>query len=347
MRLAASLLAVAHAAMGAEAGFEMPLTLSGGAFYSNAADNVRGGLRAVAYPTLSLGRHWYFSCAIQGHTRPYFTEQLGTQGNGVRADVLQAYLGYAHYWNRNSVIVRAGMLTSAFGSFLLRYDDAMNPLIDMPLGYGYYYKPVTTYGLPGAQIDLTAGAADMRVQFTASNPASRRGIRDTDQYGTWTAGGGWTIRQGYRLGASFYRGAYLYPGHRFFMPGERPPRELPSTGYGIDTQIARSHWNIQVELMRFQRAYKVIPTFSELMGYGEVRYVLSPRWYVAARAGHRQTATVPDTHVGEFGLGFRPSERQILKVSYQLVTGPGASKPDRILSLQWVARLQGPSVAFN
>lgn len=346
MRLATCLAIAARVMGAAEAGFEMPLTLSGGTFFSNAPDNHRAGVRAVAYPTLSLGRHWHFAGAIQAHTRPYFIEQLTTQGNGVRADVLQAYLGYAHYWNRNSVAVRAGMLTSAFGSFLLRYDDAINPLIDMPLGYGYYYKPVTTYGLPGAQIDLTAGAADMRVQFTASNPASRRGIRDTDQYGTWTAGAGWTIRQGYRVGASFYRGAYLYPGHRFYRPGEPPPRELPSTGYAIDTQIARGHWNIQAELMRFQRAYKAVPTFSELIGYGEARYVLSPRWFAAIRAAHRQANSVRSTRPLEFGIGFRPSEHQILKVSYQLAAGPGAVRPDRILSVQWVARLQGPSIAF-
>lgn len=204
--LSAAILAALSSASAAEAGFEMPLTLSGGAFFSNAADGSLAGVRAVAYPVLSLNRHWHLAGAIQAHTRPYFIEQLGTQGNGARADVLQAYLGYARYWNRNAVIVRVGMLTSAFGSFLLRYDDAVNPLIDMPPGYGYYYKPVTTYGMPGAQIDATAGSADMRVQFTASNPASRRGVRDIDQYGTWTAGAGWTIRQGYRVGTSFYRG---------------------------------------------------------------------------------------------------------------------------------------------
>jgi len=32
---------------------------------------------------------------------------------------------------------RAGQLGSAIGSFNLRYDDAVNPLIDMPSLYGY------------------------------------------------------------------------------------------------------------------------------------------------------------------------------------------------------------------
>lgn len=99
--------------------------------------------------------------------------------------------------------------------------------------------------------------------------------------------------------------------------------------------------------MRFQRAYTVVPTFSELIAYGEARYVLSPRWFAAFRAGHRQTNAVPAMRAWEAGAGFRPAERQILKLSYQLATGPGAARPDRILSLQWVARLQGPSVAFD
>ena len=45
-------------------------------------------------------------------------------------------------------------LSSAFGSFLLRYDDAANPLIDMPQAYGYYGAGVTDYGLAAAQVDV-------------------------------------------------------------------------------------------------------------------------------------------------------------------------------------------------
>lgn len=337
-----------NAAQAGEAGFEMPLTVAGGGFFSNAAEEVRGGLRAIAYPSLKLDRHWHFSGAIQAHTRPYFFEQLDSQGYGIRADVLQAYAGYSRYWNRNSLLVRAGILQSAFGSFLLRYDDAANPLIDMPPGYGYYYKSVTTYGMPGVQADLTLGPVDLRAQFTSSNPGSRRGIGDPNQYGAWTGGAGWTVRQGYRLGASFYRGAYLYPGHRFYFPGEKPPRDLPGTGYGIDVQAARGHWNFQAELMRFQRAYTVMPTFSQSIGYGEARYVLSPRWFAAARIGHQRANAVPSSHLFDFGIGFRPESRQVLKLSYQLQTGPGVfAKPDRILAVQWVARIQSISTTFD
>ena len=49
------------------------------------------------------------------------------------------------------MVVRLGQLSSAFGSFLLRYDDADNPLIGMPQAYGYYYKPVSTLGLTGVE----------------------------------------------------------------------------------------------------------------------------------------------------------------------------------------------------
>ena len=102
--------------------------------------------------------------------------------------------------------MRAGVLPTAFGSFLLRYDDASNPLIDMPPQYGYYYSAVTTAGLPGAQIDVTRSKVDARLQFANSSPANPRSLFARDQYGNWAGGAGYTLRQGLRVGVDAYRG---------------------------------------------------------------------------------------------------------------------------------------------
>ncbi len=75
-------------------------------------------------------------------------EEFELHGSGVEVDTLQAYVGYERFWGNNYLTVKAGQLSSAFGSFSLRYDDAVNPLIDLPAGYGYYYdSQVTTLGL--------------------------------------------------------------------------------------------------------------------------------------------------------------------------------------------------------
>ena len=130
------------------------------------------------------------------------------------------------------MVIRAGQLSSAFGSFLLRYDDVDNSLVDMPLTYGYYYKPITTYALTGAQADVTVGRVDLRVQLANSSPANRRSVFDSDQYGNWAGGVGYTVFQGLRIGASGFRGPYLHRQHPYYFAGEQrllgswPPQPL-------------------------------------------------------------------------------------------------------------------------
>ncbi|MCC6365094.1 MAG: hypothetical protein IT165_16395 [Bryobacterales bacterium] len=277
------LLPCALAAQEADSGFELRTTLSASLFSSpllEAAPRnggpVSGGFRSLLYPTWKLSRNWAVSGAIQVRSRPYFSEEYSTQGYGVKADVLQAHLSYSRFWKNRSLVFRVGQLSSAFGSFLLRYDDALNPLIDMPPAYGYYYKPVTTLGLPGAQVDVNLGKFDARAQFTNSSPANRRSVFDDYQFGGWAGGAGYTLRQGLRVGISAYRGPYLHDAYRFYRRGEADPRQLPASGLGIDVQWGYGHWNFNGEWQRFQMDYRAIPTFHQHTGYAEARRVLHP-----------------------------------------------------------------------
>ncbi len=86
-------------------GFEMPMTLSGAAFASHRLSdrpdtdsNAAGGLRLIAYPTLRISENWFFSGAIQIHSRPYLFEKFELQGTGLEVDTLQAYVGYERLW---------------------------------------------------------------------------------------------------------------------------------------------------------------------------------------------------------------------------------------------------------
>jgi len=190
----------------ADSGFELRTTLSAEAFSSQEltqsprdGDAVSGGFRAMLYPVWKWNDNWSVDGAFQIHSRPYFFDEFSTQGYGIKGDLMQAHLNYSHFWKKASVVARVGVLSSAFGSFLLRYDDAVNPLIDIPLSYGYY-SGVTLLGLPGAQVDATYGKMDFRAQFVNSSPLNPRSVFDHDQYGNWAGGAGYTILQGFRVG---------------------------------------------------------------------------------------------------------------------------------------------------
>lgn len=309
----------------APSGLELRATVSGAASYTHQLQAeprfgapLTAGFRSMLYPTWKLSQNWAVSGAVQMHSRPYFYEEFARNERGVETHILQAHLSYSRFWKNRSVVVRVGQLSTAFGSFLLRYDDADNKLIDVPMAYGYYYKPVSSLGLSGAQVDVTLGKLDVRAQFANSSPANPRSIFDRDQYGNWAGGAGYTLRQGFRVGISAYRGPYLHRQHAFYFPGEAKPRDLPGSGYGIDVQWGRGRWNAYGEWQRFQMAYRAIPTFQQHTGYAEARCVLHPRWYIATRAGYSRANPFPGREVYELVAGFRPNRHQLAKAGYQI-----------------------------
>ncbi len=331
----------------AASGVDLRATLSGQLTTSSiftqpavAEPPVSAGFRGVVYPTFKLSDHWTITSALQLNTRRYFFDDFSDSGAGARGRVLQASLNYSRVSEKGSILVRAGELSTAFGSFLLRYDDADNPLANVPLGYGYYYALVSSLGVAGVQVDATRGKFDGRVQFANSSPANPRSIFAHDQYGNWAGGGGITIRQGLRVGVSAYRGPYLDRHNRFFFPGEANPNTLPAHALGTDAQWTHGHWNMQGEFQRFVMTYALIPTFREDTGYAEVRRVLAPRWYVATRIGYDSANEGGNTERYEFAAGFRPSRFQLLKADYELDHhSSGSFTNDKTFFLQYVITL--------
>ncbi len=312
----------------AQSGFTLSGTVSELTTYSHQlsapprdGSPLTAGFRAVLYPTWKLSDHWTVSAAVQVHSRPYFYEEFSTQGYGVKTDILQANLGYSQFWNDGSVVIRAGELSSAFGSFLLRYDDAVNPLIDKPMSYGYYGQGISNLSLAGAQVDVTIHKFDMRAQFTNSSPANRRSIFDNGQYGDWAGGVGYTITQGLRLGVSAYRGPYLDYEFPYYFPGEANPHALPATAIGVDGQWGHGPWNVYGEWQRFQDDYHVIPTYIQQVGYVEARRTLHPRWYAATRIGTLRPAAYPGHQSYEFAVAYRPARFELVKLGYEILQG--------------------------
>jgi len=339
-----SLLARISFAQEADSGFELRTTLSAEAFTSQElkqpprdGDPVSGGFRAVLYPVWKWNANWSVEGAFQVVSRPYFYDEFSTQGYGINGNLLQAHLSYSRFWKKASVVARVGVLSSAFGSFLLRYDDAVNPLIDIPISYGYY-SGVTLLGLPGAQVDATYGRLDLRAQFANSSPLNPRSLFEHDQYGNWAGGAGYTILQGFRVGASMFHGPYLDRQYPYFFPGEAPPNTLPATGVGVDVSWGHGPWSVYGEWQHFQLDYRVIPTFREQFAYGEVRRVLAPRWYVAARFTHTSASLGPGKQVFEAAIGFRPNAFQLVKLGYET---------DNTAAIQFVTTLRPISIAGN
>jgi len=339
----------------ANSGFDLRTTLSQQASYAPELQDaprdgapITGGFRAVFYPTWKLSEHWSVSGAVQTYSRPYFYQEFRTQGYGLKSDVLQGYVSYSQFWHKSSIVIRAGQLSTAFGSFLLHYDDADNPLIDMPLSYGYYEAGVTALGLAGAEVDATLGKADFRAQFANSSPANPRSVFARDQYGNWAGGAGYTLRQGLRIGASAYRGPYLDRDDEYYFPGELPPAKLPATAIGIDAQWGWRHLNVSGEWQHFEFTYTKIPTYFQQTGYVESRVVLHPRLYIATRAGYLSPSIGPGRQVYEVVAGFRPNRHQLLKVGYEIQQGPAIQGVHaNVLSAQLVTTFHAISIARN
>ncbi len=328
----------------ASAGFDFRESLSALGLDSNvlsapprSGSPFAAGFRSVTYPTWKISPNWGVTGALQFVTRPYFYEDFDTTGYGAKGYILQSTLNYSRLSDKGSLLFRAGVLSTAFGSFLLRYDDADNPLVDMPPQYGYYYSPVSTSGLPGAQIDATRGKWDGRLQFANSSPANPRSLFAHDQYGNWAGGAGYTIRQGFRVGVDAYRGPYLDRQSPYFFWGEKNPSTLPATGLGVDAGWAHGHTSVQLEEDHFVMPYTVIPTFRESAGYIELKQVLTPRWYLAFRPGYTAASAGGDVRCWEMAAGFRPNRFQLIKVDYEIEHyTQGAPTNQSTLAVQWV-----------
>jgi hypothetical protein len=336
----------------ANAGLDIRATVSGEAIFANElTESPRNGtpldtaFRTVVYPTLKLSEHWTIASAVQFTSNPYFTEDYATPGHAVTFRVLRANIGYARFWKSGSINVHAGQLSSAVGSFNLRYDDAVNPLIDVPILYGYYGK-ISTMGLAGVQTDLTLGRWDARAQFVNSSLMDPRSLLQKDQYGNWAGGAGYTIRQGLRVGISGSRGPYLSREWPYFFPGESNPNTLPGSSAGAEVGFARGHWNIEGEWDWMLLPYHVMPFLRREGAYGEAKRVLSPRWYAAVREGYLYT-NGDRQDVLELVAGYRPGVNELIKLGYELQHDATFGRMDGSVVVQLVTTVHPISLAWH
>lgn len=396
-----------YSADDAVSGLAVPVTISAGALYTHrlqgedpASSPLAGGFRAMLYPTLKLGGHFFGYAAVQLRSTPYFYYDSYEADHAFKADVIQAFAGYTTTARGVTFIAKVGRLSSAFGAFPLRYDDTENPLLDQPSGYntavhlrpdqlpcgvrdlihqntyygggvdhycggstveGYGMVPVTLYGLPGIQLDLSASHTDLRLQLTNSSPANPHGLLSDSQHLQWTAGGGYTIARQLRVGASAFEGPYMDQPVVSLLPAGKTVRDFPATGVGIDAQWSGGRWSLSGEWQRFRFES---PNFTEpptvSAAYLEIKAIVTPRLYLAGRFGRETYGAVEDVsgshaaafspaqHSYEFGAGYRLNRSQLVKASYEWLQTDGShGMHNNVLGIQVVTTIRSLSKAFR
>jgi hypothetical protein len=328
------------------------------------ATSATAGFRAVISPTLKLGPHWFVYSALDVHSSSYLPYRMGSdEDQRVQFDTMQAFVGYTTTVSGATLLLEAGQLSSAFGLFPLQYDDAKLPLVkpppvytasvplrpdQLPCGvedvlrqtYGsnidyrcggaaterYGIAPVTLYGLPSVEAQVSLARFDARLQVTNSSPANPQSLKSSNQFAQWTAGGGYTFRGGFHAGVSGFHGPYLDKSVSPFLPAGATIRNFPASGLGIDAQWSRGAWSLQGEWQDFHfdlPGFLVSP--SETAEYAQVKRIVSPRLFLAARAAAQHFGRIADNsgvsvshftgpqQVYEVTAGYHLNRQQLLK----------------------------------
>ncbi len=359
--------------------------------------------RAVVSPTLRLGSHWFFYSALAVQSGSYFNgSSYNYDENLVGSELMQAFVGYSGKASNMSWLFKAGQLSSAFGMAPLEYDDAKMPLFAPPAPYtsavmlrpdqlpcgttdlarqqnggaveflcggseseSYGLTPVTLYGLPGAEAEISTGRFDGRLQITNSSPANPQSIRSGSQFLQWTAGGGYSFGGGVRVGVSGFRGPYLNAILEPLLPAGENLRHFNASGLGIDSQWSRGPWSVEGEWQYFQfdlPGFLVSPTVQT--AYGQAKRILSPRIFIATRLSFEQFGPVENVShatarhfqaprkAAELGLGYRLNRLQLIKASFGFSDFISASIMhsdglQNMVQLQLVTNLPAISKAFR
>lgn len=247
--------------------------------------------------------------AETGSASPSSTARPQTEQFGVR------------YGKSERLVVDAGRITPVIGTFASRHFSTRNPLIGEPDGYTLDYP----YGV---KLSGEVTHADYRIALV-SLPTTHINYQPTPTARLRPAVGfGVTPTVGLRIGGSFTIGPYLNSALDSLLPSSRPWTDYNQHVAAVDFSFARGYLETHAEAAR--GTYDVPGRATPIMGftyYGEAKYTLSPRFYLAARVERnkypfiRRTTTawiarLTDFVDGEAGVGARLTPSTLFKVSY-------------------------------
>jgi hypothetical protein len=220
-----------------------------------------------------------------------------------------------------ALVLDVGKMPHPVGEFAARRFSNRNPLVGAPDGYPVEY-PL------GAQLSGARGRVDYRAAVV-SLPVFHEGyVPDPSARARPALGAGITVAPGVRLGASATWGSYLNCDVPTTLLAGRSWQAPQQRVGGLDAQISRGYLELHGEL---GASSTDVPGASRpargLTYYGEAKYTLTPRLFVAGRferndypyiapvdAAH-WSSSATNVYNGELGAGFRLTRTTLLKLS--------------------------------
>jgi hypothetical protein len=219
------------------------------------------------------------------------------------------------------LVIDGGKLQPLVGTFAPRHFSNRNPLIGSPDGYSLEYP----YGVQASGeigwFDYRAAMASLPSTHEYYTPPSTARLRPA-------LGAGVRPIAGLRIGGSFTVGPYLNTSYTAAQLGGAPWTSYHQRVVAADVAYAHGYLETHAEAAR--GSYDVPTRATPIVGwtyYGEAKYTLSPRWFVAARverndypfirglATNTWVARLTDFVDGEAGVGYRISPSTLLKTS--------------------------------
>lgn len=235
-----------------------------------------------------------------------------------------------------------GRFTPVIGTFASRHFSTRNPLIGEPDGYTTAYPTGVKVSGELHQFDYRAAMVSLPTTHALYEPDPTPRLRPA-------VGAGYTPFVGFRVGGSFTYGSYL---NRDVAPAALDGRAWSDYNQSVaaaDAEFSRGYVDVHLEGAR--GTYAVPGLASDLVGwtyYGEVRYTITPRWFVAGRlerndypfihtgTGTTWIAKLTDFVDGESGFGYRVTSSSIVKATVRADRWWGRTTTNgRAFAMQW------------
>ena len=273
-----------------------------------------------------LGRVQLWGAAELGRRVVVYAAGTAETGNARAESGADWYTDMAgvRYTQSSALVIDVGKMPHLIGTFAPRRYSSRNPLIGIPDGYPVQYPlGVQASGALG-RFDYRGGVVSLPIYHEGYTPEPTPALRPA-------FGAGVTPAVGVRIGVSATWGPYLNRDLAPTLLAGRSWRAYSERIFAADAQLSRGYLELHGELAR--SSYEVpegtagIRTVRGLTYYGEAKYTLTPRVFVAGRFERNDypyiqpmsdvawIANPTNMYDGEAGAGYRLTSRTLLKAS--------------------------------
>lgn len=222
----------------------------------------------------------------------------------------------------NALVLDVGKLSQGIGTFASRRLSPRNPLIGAPDGYPIAY-PL------GAQLSGTRGIFDYRAAVMSLPVTHEDYVPEATAAPHPLVGAGITPMTGLHLGVAATWGPYLNDALAPTLLDGRSWRQYAQRVAAADVAFSRGYLETHAEVGGASYDVPGREAISGFTYYGETRYTLTPRLFVAMRYERNNypfirafgastwVARATDFQNGEAGIGWRFSPSLLVKASYR------------------------------